>query len=125
MEIKAKYLECLKTVVLEMIQDIADNIVVGNTNKMIASTFASFFQTYSEIALMKDSIEVILSKKREIVGKNIEIIGVVLPQIFQKVMGTKFNITIDYEKISEENLENIWNYLNVMLALTEAYKKNP
>jgi hypothetical protein len=124
MEGKSRYLQCLKQTVLELVADITDNIVKSEY-RPLCGVFGNYFNTYPELALMKDSIEILLPKKGDVSAKRTRVIGEVLPQLFLRVVGKEIPLSIDYEELSEQDLASIWNYLEVMLVITESYKKNP
>lgn len=121
---KKECLEALHTTVMEFISDVNTCIAKGLLEKKLCEAFFSYFKFYSRLKLMNKCVTTLLPHKENIEKKNIVFIETELPVLFKEITGQEFPINLKERVGDTHDMEMIWNYLSMLVILTEQYKKD-
>ena len=123
---KLKCLDSLKKTVLEFIKDVEIGIAKGMIEKKMCLAFAEYFHNYSPLQLMNNCVKHMLPHKKRIEEKNDEFLENELKLLFENITGTIFPLDMNIkERLNDpDDKETVWNYLSIILVITEQYKKD-
>ena len=121
---RSRCISMLKTTVIEFIEDIEANIARGMLEKKVCQVFLAHFRSYPELKLMNSCVKLILPKAKEMKERQLQFLETSLETLFKKITDHDFPLEITKDRLSKEDEETIWNFMDIILALTEQYKKD-
>jgi hypothetical protein len=113
-----------KTVVLELVEDIKDNIVKGSIERTVCSGVYKKLCVLPELEMMKISVEVLLCRETQIRERTDLFLEQILNVIFERICGTALTIPFSAAQIPTEDKNCIWRFIVAILGWVREYKKN-
>ena len=112
----------LKATILEFVKDVSH--IATQDEQYLVSSAQVFFNITSDRAIMSKCVRFVLPRKEEIVTRQSAFLDKGLLEILRELTGANVSLSLG-GRLSEEDQRVIWNYLDIILALVEKYKKNP
>lgn len=122
---KKECLKSLKQTLTEFIQDIG-NFIATNTEVHFVNIFLDRFSSYSELSVMAGCIKNLLPHAKEIKKRDDAFIKSGLVQLFEEIIDVQFPFDLKIEtRLDDQDKATVWNYLDLMVSITQEYKKQP